>query len=398
MEEKNSELAKLNREIEDSESEEDMKKGKKPLANQDISYGMNYPSTPDIPPADIDVVDPRLLEDYKDTKIFKTTKESTCFMKCYDCCGEIPKYCCLCCAPCGCGPLKKVYQGFIGLKMRHGKIIEKLPPGLHAINSCTDNILMVDLRQQTVTVSHVYTTKDNLEVMIKAFGVWRITHPEIYLFKSNSPRAILVDAMKGVICTMACTRTLKQLMKSRDDLEEDALANINSIAMHLGIQFMNIEFNEMNLGPRIMGAVSEMAKAKKEAQAKLIFAKGELNSASRFKEAADMVTNNPISLQLQYMEVMKEISKETRSTLIMPDTCIGDWSKIKPSNKGSDSGESRGERGAYANAANVERKRDRKKRDRKKRNRKRLKEEEFGNDKESEDDEDIDGIEMLNRL
>lgn len=418
-------LNKLNRDIEDSESEEEKRKERKPMRGSDINAGMKNPKMIKIPPADIEVIDPRLMNIYDDPEVYKNTKESSCFINCYNCCGEIPKALCVCCAPCGCGPLKKIYQGYMGLKMRHGKIVEKLPPGLHAINSCTDFVFMVDMRQQTVTVGHVYTTKDYLNVLIKAFGVWKTTHPEIFLFKVANPTDLMSEILKGVICTLAATRTLKQLMKSRDDLEVEALEVMNDQAKHLGFIFTNIEFNEITLGGEIMSAVSAMALAKQESQAKLIFAKGERNSATLFKQAADQITNNPISLQLQYLEIMKEISKETRSTLIMPDTCVGDWHNLKYSNerhRGGGSGSSRERLGAFASEAKlnsddeyqkvrvkekVKDKKDKKKKDKKKkkhrRSSKRLKSraalsnESFGV-KSEEEDENLDGIDMLGRL
>jgi Tfp pilus assembly protein PilX len=75
--------------------------------------------------------------------------------------------------------------------------------------------------------------------------------------------------------------------------------------------------------------------ARRNAEAKLIEAEAEITSAKMYKEAADQVSRNPISLQLQWLETMKDISKSTKSTLVLPDTCIGSWKQIIASGDGS---------------------------------------------------------------
>ena len=99
---------------------------------------------------DLEIIDRRLENDYTDKEIYSGFKEAGCFKKCYVCCGNIPKKICCICAPCGCGPVKTISQGEIGLLIRFGRVFKKLPPGLHTVNSCTDKLVIVDMRLNSI--------------------------------------------------------------------------------------------------------------------------------------------------------------------------------------------------------------------------------------------------------
>jgi regulator of protease activity HflC (stomatin/prohibitin superfamily) len=121
-------------------------------------------------------------------------------------------------------------------------------------------------------------------------------------------------------------------MLKREHIEEDCLAIINRRGSQFGFKFQNIEFNEITLPRDILNAVSASALARRNAEAKLIEAQAEIDSAMMYKQAADEVSSNPISLQLQWLETMKDIAKSTVSTLVLPDTVIGPWDEILAGN------------------------------------------------------------------
>lgn len=289
----------------------------------------------DIIPHDIDVIDSRLKSDYKDKEIYSEIKEAGCFKGYYVGCGKCPQKCCVVCAPCGCGPVKTISQGEIGILIRFGKVFGKLPPGLHAINGCTDKLLVLDMRLNTIKSMQIFTTKDNLTVRLSSFGTWRITHPEVFLFKVDDINLLMNQMIAGVFCTQASKNTLDELMLKREAIEDESLDIINFKCKDFGFFFENIEFNEITLPNDILQAVSASALARRNAEAKLIEAQAEIDSAMMYKQAADQVSQNPISLQLQWLETMKDIAKNTLSTLVLPDTCIGSWKSIMKMGDGS---------------------------------------------------------------
>ena len=98
------------------------------------------------PPNDMEKIDSRLTKQYENKEIFKEEAEAGCFKGCYVCCGNCCATLCVTCSICGCGPVKTINQGEIGLVIRFGKVHKKLAPGLHKINNCTDKVVVVDMR------------------------------------------------------------------------------------------------------------------------------------------------------------------------------------------------------------------------------------------------------------
>ena len=172
------------------------------------------------PPNDLDIIDPRLEKEYTNKEIYKEQGEAGCFKGCYTSCGDCCATSCVVCSICGCGPVKTINQGEIGLIIRYGKVHKKLPPGLHTINSCIDQVVVVDMRLNQIKSSQLFTTKDNLTIKLSSFGTWRVTHPEIFWFTLQSFNLLMVQLISGVLCTQASQKTLDQLMLERDSLED----------------------------------------------------------------------------------------------------------------------------------------------------------------------------------
>ena len=302
------------------------------MENPDMPSGKSAYNDDVAIPHDLEVIDKRLESDYQNPKVYTKMEEASCFKNCYVRCGLIPQKVCCICASCGCGPTRIISQGEIGILVRFGRVFDKLPPGLHTINSCTDKMITVDMRLSTIQSVQAFTTKDNLTIQIKSFGTWRITHPEIFIFKVDDINTLMKKMIEGVLCTQASTFSLDDLMLKREHIEEDCLAIINRRGSQFGFKFQNIEFNEITLPRDILNAVSASALARRNAEAKLIEAQAEIDSAMMYKQAADEVSSNPISLQLQWLETMKDIAKSTVSTLVLPDTVIGPWDEILAGN------------------------------------------------------------------
>lgn len=101
--------------------------------------------------------------------------------------GFIPQTVCCLCVVCGCGPIKEVQQGYIGMLIEFGKLKSKLGPGLHTINPMTETILMVDLRAQVINVAkQALLTKDNVTVLVDAYVNYKIVIPEYAIFKVSN--------------------------------------------------------------------------------------------------------------------------------------------------------------------------------------------------------------------
>lgn len=257
-------------------------------------------------------------------KGFEQNGEATGYMECLEKCGN----CCLklqcCCATCGCGPLKTINQGEVGLRMKFGKFVSKLEPGLYTFNPCTEKIIIVDLRSQVIDVGlQRLLTKDNVTVFIDAYVNYSVIEPEKAQFKVINYRQLMSYFTQGVMRTIVSEHTLSELLINRKMIEKK-LTEIIDVKTHVyGLKVYNIETQKIQLPANMERAMAIVAETEKQSEARIIDAKGDLQSARIFREAADELSKNEISLQLQYFETLKYIAAEKNSTIIVPDSIMG---------------------------------------------------------------------------
>lgn len=269
---------------------------------------------------DITTIDPRINELY-DNPIYKEgpISEASTMKNTRQCCGQIPKFICLPFAVCQKGPIKIIPQGYIGLRLQYGEIKEKLAPGLHEYNTCTEIVKLVDLRTQSINTEYqILMTKDMVTIRINCFGFYKITVPELaFSFLSEiqvTIRCFIMGAMKEIVAE----RSLADLLYNRAEVEKSLELYVKPRCRKFGVDILNIDMEEIGLPGNIRNEMAVVAQSGAEAIAKITKAKGNLDSALLLKQAADEFSKNSISMQLQYMNVMKEIAAEKPTTLVLP--------------------------------------------------------------------------------
>lgn len=250
------------------------------------------------------------------------------YASCIKCCGTIPKVLCCICAACDCGPVKKIPTGKMGLLIEFGRLIKKLEPGLHSFNQCSQEIVIVDLRTKILNITpQMLLTNDSVTVQVDAFVTYKIVIPELARFKVENYTALVSYMTQGVMKTIVAERTLSDLLVKRDEIEKAITDDIDKKTDPYGIKVISIETRSINLPQNMERAMATVAESKKESEAKVIDAKGSLDSAKIFRQAADELKKNPMSLQLQYFETLKGIAAENNSTIIVPDSILSSLGK-----------------------------------------------------------------------
>lgn len=261
-----------------------------------------------------------------ETQILQVSQnaEGKGYKACLQCCGSINM--CLCCpfAACNSGPVRTVEQGMVGLKTRFGKYIEKVGPGLYTMNPCTDKFIMVDTRAQFMDLfQQTLLTKDNVTVYLDAYVHFKIVTPEHAIFKAQNYQQLVRFMTSGVMKTIVAEHSLAELLINRKVIEKKITEIIDDKTDPYGIKVIDIETQKISLPHNMERAMATVAESEKQSEARVIDARGNLASAKIFKEAADELSKNRISLQLQYFETLKYIAAEKNSTIIVPDSIIG---------------------------------------------------------------------------
>lgn len=254
-------------------------------------------------------------------------EEAAFFKACLAGCGKCQIWtvyaCCGVPVACGCSPTKEIAQGQVGLLMTFGKYEARLDPGFHTYNPCTDRIQVVDMRSQIIDVpNQILLTKDNVSLTVDAFVNFRIANPELASFKVVDYKQMIFYLTQGAMKSVVGENTLAELLSKRKSIEKGITDIIEKQTDPYGIHVDLIETQRIMLPKSMERAMAIVAETQKQSEARVIDAKGNLESAKIFKEAADELSKNDISLQLQYFETLKYIAAEKNSTIIVPDSVL----------------------------------------------------------------------------
>jgi erythrocyte band 7 integral membrane protein len=263
------------------------------------------------------------INDTYGDKYNPTENTSPGYAGCLSCAGYLCATLCCICATCGCGPIKEIKQGFIGLRVHFGRLMGKLGPGLHTYNPCTEKIITVDMRVQSMIVEkQTLLTKDSVTVKVDVFVNFKIVVPEYALYKTSNYYELLNLMVQAVMKTIVAERTLAQLLINRKEIEKSTTHFIDERAHPFGIDVISIETQSIQLPKNMERVMATVAESEKRSEAKVIDARGNLESAKIFREASDELIKNPVSVELQYFETLKAIAAENPSTIIVPDSIM----------------------------------------------------------------------------
>lgn len=256
------------------------------------------------------MVAPDLNKNYEDPNMYVQDGESNCQNGILECCGNISKSCCLPCSPCGCGPLMRIQQGEIGLLLNKGKLKAKLGPGLHTFNTCIEELIRVSLKTTIVDMPvQQLLTKDNVTILLNGYIAYNISIPEYAIFRINDIPSLLTQLTMGTFKSLLATKTLDQILTERRDIEDYVTRCIDEKTDYYGIKVTAVDTMSMDLPKQLENALVTAALSERKSKAKIITAKGQLESAKLVRDSAIELSKNKVSLQLQYFEVLKKAAE-----------------------------------------------------------------------------------------
>ncbi|MDR7570528.1 MAG: SPFH domain-containing protein, partial [Armatimonadota bacterium] len=111
---------------------------------------------------------------------------------------------------------------------------------------------------------------------------------------------------------------LDDLLSRRDQVNAQLQRIIDDATEPWGIKVTAVEVRDVVLPEGMKRAMARQAETERERRAKIINAEGEFQAAERLVEAARKMAEQPIALQLRYLQTLAEIASEQNSTTIFP--------------------------------------------------------------------------------
>jgi len=206
-----------------------------------------------------------------------------------------------------------------GVVFRLGRLIGSKGPGLVIIIPVIDKLQKVSLRLVTLDVpSQDIITRDNVSVKVNAVVYFRVMEPnqaivqvENFLYATSQ----LAQTTLRSVCGQA---ELDELLAEREKLNTQLQEILDKATDPWGIKVSTVEVKHIDLPDEMKRAMAKQAEAERERRAKIIHAEGEFQAATKLSEAADVMATNPVTLQLRYLQTLREVASENNSTTLFP--------------------------------------------------------------------------------
>jgi regulator of protease activity HflC (stomatin/prohibitin superfamily) len=206
-----------------------------------------------------------------------------------------------------------------GVVFRLGRVMEVKGPGLILLVPTIDRMVRVSLRTVTLTVPpQEVITRDNIPVRVTAVAYYRVVDPNAAVNQVENFHNATLQISQTTLRSVLGGVDLDALLAERESLNEALQHVIDAQTEPWGIKVTTVEIKDVEIPERMQHAIARQAEAERERRAKIINAEGEAQAASRLAEAADVIGRNPTTLQLRYLQTLREIGGNQNSTVVFP--------------------------------------------------------------------------------
>lgn len=212
--------------------------------------------------------------------------------------------------------LKEYERGVI---FRFGRLKGVKGPGIFLIIPFVDKMTKVDLRTVTMDVPpQDVITHDNVPVKVNAVVYFRVMDPAKSVVKIERYMVATSQIAQTTLRSILGQAELDDLLARRDKINQELQKIIDEQTDPWGIKVSTVEIKDVELPQSIQRAFARQAEAERERRAKIINAEGEFQASERLSEAAKVLSRYPVSVQLRFLQTLKEIATEQNSTIIFP--------------------------------------------------------------------------------
>ncbi|MFT4583375.1 MAG: regulator of protease activity HflC (stomatin/prohibitin superfamily) [Gammaproteobacteria bacterium] len=192
-------------------------------------------------------------------------------------------------------------------------------PGFIIIIPLVQQIERVSLRTFVMDVPEQdVISRDNVSVKVNAVIYFRVIDPERAIIQVDNYDVATSQLAQTTLRSVLGQHELDDMLSQRDKLNRDVQAILDDQTDAWGIKVSNVEIKHVDLDETMIRAIARQAEAERERRAKVIHAEGELQAADSLLKAAAILGQNPMSLQLRYLQTLADMSSERSSIIAFP--------------------------------------------------------------------------------
>jgi len=207
-----------------------------------------------------------------------------------------------------------------GIVFRLGRLLaEPKGPGLFLLIPVVDRMVKVDLRTITLNIPpQEVITKDNVPVRVNAVSYFRIVEPKNAIVQVENFMVATSQIAQTTLRSVLGQHLLDELLSERDKINSILQEIIDEATSPWGIKVSIVEVKDVEIPSGMQRAMARQAEAERERRAKVIAAEGEYQASERLKDAALVIEDHPIALQLRYLQTLIELGASQSTTIVFP--------------------------------------------------------------------------------
>ncbi len=202
---------------------------------------------------------------------------------------------------------------------RLGRVIGAKGPGLIFLIPLIDRMIRIDLRTITLDIPpQDVISRDNVTIKVNAVVYFRVVEPNRAVIEVENFLLATSKLAQTTLRSVLGQVELDELLASRDLINHRLQEILDAQTEPWGVKVSNVEVKQIDLPTEMQRAMAKQAEAERERRAKIIAAEGELQASQKLAEAAQVMEKSPISLQLRYLQTIREMSSEQNTNTIIP--------------------------------------------------------------------------------
>ena len=215
--------------------------------------------------------------------------------------------------------IKVVQEYERGVVFRLGRLVGPRGPGLILLIPFVERMQKVDLRTVTMDIpAQEVITQDNVTVRVNAVAYFRVLDPNAAIVNVADYIRATSQIAQTTLRSVLGQSSLDDLLSQREKINQQLAQIIDEQTEPWGIKVSIVEVKDVELPQTMQRAMARQAEAEREKRAKIIHAEGEFQASLQLSEAAEIINQNPVTIQLRYLQTLTEIGAEKNTTVVFP--------------------------------------------------------------------------------
>jgi regulator of protease activity HflC (stomatin/prohibitin superfamily) len=206
-----------------------------------------------------------------------------------------------------------------GVIFRLGRLIAQKGPGLILLIPIIDRMVRVDLRTVTLNIPpQEVITRDNVPARVNAVCYFRVIDPNRAIVEVENFLLATSQIAQTTLRSVLGKADLDMLLAERERLNEELQKIIDEQTEPWGVKVSTVEIKDVEIPEQMQRAMARQAEAERERRAKIINAEGEFQAAEKLASAAEIISRNPATIQLRYLQTLLEMGVNQNTTIVFP--------------------------------------------------------------------------------